>query len=142
MNRVFLGDLERIFQRRGKDGQRVYSKDEVRAYLFRLFLEIGPAAFGRSGPSVEAMLWIAEYSLAIGITPGQDAEEMKAKVLAYYKKHPIRADLRAEVEQVLKDASMGLYEQSSARRSGLAPRAPMASAKPSTASYLALRASR
>jgi hypothetical protein len=124
--RRFLADLERVFLRKDASGTRIYSEDETRAYLFRLFLDLGPDAFGPEGPSPAALLLVGEYSIRIGLGPDQSIEEMKAAVDRYYREHPIRADLRAEVHQVLRDGLSGVYADLRAAHRVLGVRSPLA----------------
>jgi hypothetical protein len=108
-----VGDLGRVFQRRDARGHRIYSEDDVRACLFQLALEMGPRALAAYGASAEVLLLIGEYGLRIGLRPGQSAEDARRAVDRYFGEHPVRVDLRAEVDQVLLDSACGAYSERS-----------------------------
>jgi hypothetical protein len=117
----FFAELARVFHRKGPDGCRVYSDREVRAVLFRLYWRLKPL-----GSSEFTQRLLGEYAVLIGLDPEQSLEEMDAAIDRYFLANPPNAALERDVERVLGDASLGVFDRAAAGLFGAQSQRPVA----------------
>lgn len=116
--------LMAVFRRKGSDGQYYFSDDDIRHWLPLALLasDVDPANWTRAELSV-----FAKAMQKAGIDPSTDAH---ARALAaFYQRHPLNAELAAELAAVVSLESMEASEAVQ-RRLRIAQRA-VASSGPS-----------
>lgn len=93
-----LERLLRVFAQRDDDGQPVYSRDDVRAFLPVLFLS-GGGSIEMSDALSEVM---RDFAARLGLTADMAADDVEQRVREHYQAHPVSPRLLAEVKDLLR----------------------------------------
>ncbi|MFZ9886633.1 MAG: hypothetical protein ACO3JL_03930 [Myxococcota bacterium] len=94
-----LERLLRVFHRRGSDGQRVYSDDDIRRFLPVLAL-----AAMRDGELSEGVVVVLQgFAKSLGIGPETGAEDTELLVRRYLEQNPPHPQMLAEVRGILQE---------------------------------------
>lgn len=94
-----LERLLRVFHRRGSDGQRVYTDDDIRRFLPVLAL-----AATRDGETSEGVVVVLQgFARSLGIGPETGAEDTERLVRRYLEQNPPHPQMLAEVRGILQD---------------------------------------
>lgn len=94
--------LLRILERRGADGNPVYSPVQVRHALAVLLLPtLEAGSMDGLPPSLVAML--GEFAILAGVTPGLSITHAKQKVMAFLEQFPPEPGLWRELKQFVRE---------------------------------------
>lgn len=88
-----------VFDKQNDDGSYAYTDEEVRDFLPMLLLGAGNVQAEQLTEEVADLL--GEFAKKAGLTPGESAEAVSAKVAGYYADHPPNAALVASFEKFL-----------------------------------------
>src|SRR5262249_35162798 len=89
----------RVFRRCNARGERVYSRDECRAFLMWSLLRAPDFEEALASLGADGLLLVGEYAARIGLSAQASLEENAAAIEDYFRSHPIRLDLAREIEE-------------------------------------------